>query len=100
MLPRIFLVCLIGTLCGVTLTTGESQNRPITEISSDLAFRGVAFVPAKVNGGPPMQFLLDTGAGTHIIRYDEISFPIVVHNPKRDAALPQKSIRGGFAALM
>lgn len=68
MIPRIFLICLIGTLCGVTLTISDSRNRPTTEIPFEIAFRGVAFVPAKVNGGPPMQFLIDTGAGTHIDR--------------------------------
>ena len=69
MIPRIILICVIATLCGITLTDGDSRNRPITEIPFELAFRGVAFVPAKVNDGPPMQFLLDTGgAGTHIER--------------------------------
>ena len=70
MIPKLFFICLIATLCGVTLAISESQtskNQPITEIPFEVAFRGVAFVSAKVNAGPPMQFLLDTGgAGTHI----------------------------------
>lgn len=71
MIPKLFFFWLIATLCGVTLATNDSRvvvrNRPITEVPFDCAFRGVAFVSGRVNDGPPMQFLLDTGgAGTHI----------------------------------
>jgi len=66
MLPRLILT---ATLCVAALALTPSQNRAVSEIQFELAFRGVAFIPAKVNGGPPMQFLLDTGGGgTHINR--------------------------------
>ena len=59
----------IATLWLIAVMLSASQKGPITEIPFEVAFRGVAFVPAKLNGGPPMQFLLDTGgAGTHIDR--------------------------------
>ena len=68
MTPKLFV---IATLCILALAISDSRvkNRPVSEIPFEVAFRGVAFIPAKVNGGPPMQFLLDTGgAGTHINR--------------------------------
>jgi hypothetical protein len=69
MIPKLFFIWLVGTL--VTLAISESRvdtkNHPITEIPFEVAFRGVAFVSTKVNAGPPLQFILDTGgAGTHI----------------------------------
>lgn len=73
MIPKLTLTCLLGTLLGVTLATSDSKvnskTHPSTAIPFEIAFRGVAFIPVKVNGGSPMQFLLDTGGGgTHIDR--------------------------------
>ena len=66
MMPKVIFIAMV---CLVALVFTASQNRPVSEIPFEVAFRGVAFIPAKVNGGPPMQFLLDTGgAGTHINR--------------------------------
>lgn len=71
MIPKLFFICMIGTLCAAALVISESQvndkNQPVAEIPFEVAFRGVAFVPAKVNASAPMQFLIDTGgAGTHV----------------------------------
>jgi hypothetical protein len=71
MLSYALIEWLIAILIGMTLAADNVQvgnsSKPITEIPFEVAFRGVPFVPVKVNSGSPMQFLLDTGgAGTQL----------------------------------
>ena len=71
MIPKLTLICLLGTLLGVTLAISDSKvtskSYSSTEIPFEIAFRGVAFIEMEVSL-PNKQvlrgsFLVDTAGG-------------------------------------